>query len=340
MLKLFLKPISIMLVALIIAGAFHGVLIYKSNADSVKIETNADGTVEDALAGVSADKAYGRPLCVLIVGKDKASGLADVIMLASFNKSANKACILQIPRDTYADYGGSYFKINGALRALGEEGMCQFLSEAMAIEIDGYISLELAGFRALVDAIGGVEMNVDRALKYSDPYQNLYIDLPAGKQVLDGKQAEMLVRYRSGYARGDLDRLDVQKKFLAAFFVSLKKKITPFNIYSVASGALPYLKTNVSAGELVSLGLNVITLDNGDISIATLPGEDAISSISGGSFYVASAPSSSELLEKYFFAERNGFDKKRCFLHPSLESFKAIYQKKVENRVFLADEMK
>ena len=97
---------------------------------------------------------------------------------------------------------------------------------------------------------------------------------------------------------------------------------------------------SVSAGELVSLGLNIITLDNGDISIATLPGEDAISSISGGSFYVASAPSSSELLEKYFFAERDGFDKKRCFLHPSLESFKAIYQKKVENRVFLADEMK
>ena len=340
MFKLFFRPIAIMLAALVIAGVLSVALIYKSGADSAKNETNADGTVEDALTGLKDDKAYGRPLCILIVGKDKASGLADVIMLASFNKSTGKACILQIPRDTYADYGGSYFKINGALRALGEEGMCQFLSEAMAIEIDGYISLELEGFRALVDAIGGVEMNVERALKYSDPYQNLYIDLPAGNQVLDGKQAEMLVRYRSGYARGDLDRLDVQKKFLAAFFVSLKKKITPFNIYSVASSTLPYLKTNISAGELVSLGISIISVDNGDISIATLPGEDSISSISGGSFYVASAPSSAELLEKYFFAEQGGFDKKRCFLHPSLESFKVIYQKKVENRVFLANELK
>ena len=333
MLKLFLRPIAIMLVALIAVCVLLGVVNYK-NSDS------KNGAVEDALPSVSTGKVTERPLCVLIIGRDKVSSLADVIMLASFDKSAKKVCILQIPRDTYAEYGSSYVKINGALNALGEEGMCNFFEETMGIEIDGYISLELEGFRALVDSIGGVEINVERDLKYSDPYQNLYINLPKGRQTLDGEQAEMLVRYRSGYARGDLDRLDVQKKFLAAFFLQLKQKITPLNIYSVASSVLPYLKTNISASKLVSLGLKTVAVDSEDISIATLPGEDAISSISGGSFYVVSSKSASELLELYFGAEENQFDINGCFLHPTLDNFQEIYQKRVENRVFLADELK
>lgn len=337
MLKSFFKPIAIILSALIISGFIGGALIYKGRADKTD---NSDGTLDATLSSISTDKAVERPICVLIIGKDKVSSLADVIMLASLDKSSNRACILQIPRDTYADYGGSYYKLNGALRTLGEEGMCDFLENAMGIEIDGYISLELDGFCALVDSIGGVNINVPSRLKYSDPEQNLYIDLPAGAQTLNGKQSEMLIRYRSGYARGDLDRLDMQKRFLAAFFLQLKEKINLFNVYSVASAALPYLKTDISAGALVSFALSVVALDSSDISIATLSGEDAISSISGGSFYVVSAPSASELLIKYFGAEEGEFDKERRFLHPTLDSFKKIYQKKVESKVFLADELK
>ena len=337
MFKLFLKPIAIILSALIISAVIGGALIYRSNNEN---EADTDATIDKDLPSISVEKEIERPFCVLIIGKDRVSSLADVIMLASFDKSTKKACILQIPRDTYADYGGSYYKINGALKALGEAGMCDFLENAMGIEIDGYISLELDGFRALVDSIGGVEVSVPKRLKYSDPEQKLYIDLPAGRQTLNGKQAEMLIRDRSGYARGDLDRLDMQKRFLAAFFLQLKEKITLFNVYSVASTALPYLKTDISAASLVSFALNVVALDSNDISIVTLSGEDAISSISGGSFYVVSAPSASELLIKYFGAEEGEFDKEQRFLHPSLDSFKKIYQKKVESKVFLANELK
>ena len=337
MFKYFLKSIAIMLSAIIVAGIIGGALISKRHADN---EEETKGTLDNASSAISAEKVVERPLCVLIIGKDKVSSLADVIMLASFDRASKKACILQIPRDTYAEYGSSYVKINGALNALGEDGMCDFFENSMGIEIDGYISLELEGFRGLVDAIGGVDINVPKSLKYSDPEQGLYIDLPAGKQTLNGKQAEMLVRYRSGYARGDLDRLDMQKRFLAAFFLQLKEKITLFNVYSIANSAIPYLKTNISAPSLVSLALSVVGADSGDISIATLPGEDAISSISGGSFYVVSALGASELIETYFGAESGSFDKNGSFLHPSLKNFQEIYQKRVENRVFLADEFK
>ena len=338
MVKPFYKTTAIILAAIMVASIFCGILIYNVNKNNKSNEILESDT-DDALPSVSTS-AGKRPLCLLIIGRDNASALADVIMLVSFDKATKKSCILQIPRDTYADYGGNHFKINGALKALGEEGMCRFLEESMGIEIDGYISLELEGFRALVDAIGGVELDVEKHLRYSDPEQGLYIDLPAGRQTLDGKQAEMLVRYRSGYARGDLDRLDIQKRFLAAFFLRLKDKVTPLSVYSIANKILPYLKTDMAVGDLISLGLSATAVQSKDISIATAPGEDAISSISGASFYILSAPSTAELLEKYFCADADGFDKNLCFLHPSLDSFERIYRKKIENNVFSAEELK
>ena len=335
MLKRFFRPIALMLAALLVAAVCFTVIIYK--------RTNNEGksNVGDNALNASLKNKTEKPFCVLIIGKDKVSALADVIMLAAFDKTEKSVCIVQIPRDTYAEYGNSsYFKINGALRALGEEGMCSFFEDTMGIAIDGYISLDLEGFRAVVDTIGGVEMNIDRALKYSDPEQDLYIDLPSGKQTLNGKQAEMLVRYRSGYIRGDLDRLDIQKKFLAAFFLQLKEKINPFSIYGIASSVLPYLKTNISASELISLGLSVMTVKTDSVRLATLPGEDAVSRISGGSFYVVSKKSAQELLELYFGAESESFDTDGLFLHPRLDSFKEIYEKRVENDTFSIDHLK
>ncbi|MBO7302857.1 MAG: LCP family protein [Clostridia bacterium] len=277
---------------------------------------------------------------VLLLGADEQAGLCDVIMLVNVNFTDGAATVIQIPRDTYAEYGSSYFKINGIVKALGEEGACNFFESSMGITLDGYISLELEGFRALVDSMGGVDMNVEKPLRYSDPEQGLYIDLPAGRRTLNGREAEMLVRYRSGYARGDLDRLDAQKKFLAAFFISLREKVTPFNAYSVVSGALPYLSTDISPSELVSMGLSVVTSENESVRLATLPGEDAISEISGASFYVASASSASALLEDNFGARAESFDTEGVFLHPSLDSFRRIYRKNAENEIFSLDELK
>ena len=330
MIKRILKPIIFLTVVLIITV----ILTVASNKNSEK-ENGENGQIS-----ASVDKNDDR-FCVLIFGKDKVSGLSDVIMLASFDAENKNACVLQIPRDTYAEYENSeYRKINGVLRALGEEGACSFFEESFGIEIDGFVSIDLKGFRAMVDAMGGVEMNVPRDLKYSDPGQGLYIDLKAGKQLLNGSQSEMLVRYRSGYTRGDLDRLDMQKRFLAAFFVSLKEKITPFNIYSVANSALPYVKTNISVAKMLSLSLNVITLDEENVCIATASGEDAVSEVSGASFYVISAQGVSRVTEKYFTQNGRGFDSEERFLHPSLESFRKIYAKKDENELFLISDLK
>ena len=335
MIKAFLRPIAAMLACIAVACVIS-IIPAREQSKNENIDLNGD-TEQSVEAGNNSSSQ--KPYNLLVLGKDQASGLTDVMMLVSFDKVNNKAFVLQLLRDTYVNYGSSYCKLNGAMRALGEDGLCSFLESSMGIDVDGYISLELEGFRALVDSIGGVEMDITEPLKYSDPSQSLYIDLPAGRQILNGQQAEMLVRYRSGYARGDLDRLDVQKRFLAALFVTLKSKITPLSVYSVASAALPYLKTNISASELVFLGLRVAGMPKENVSLATLSGEDAVSSISGGSFFVVSKPSAEELLREHF-ALNGEFDSEGRFLHPSLDKFKMIYSKKYENRVFSLEELK
>ena len=150
-----------------------------------------------APAGLNGADEREDKTCILVLGKDKASGLFDVMMLVSFDESDKAACVMQIPRDTYAEYTEkSYKKINAAPKMLGEEGFCKFLSESLNVQIKGYISFDLEAFSKAVDLIGGVEMTLPRALDYNDPEQGLYIHLSKGRQVLDGEKAQMLIRFR------------------------------------------------------------------------------------------------------------------------------------------------
>ena len=331
MIKFIIKLILVIVVFSLVFSAALGLFTDVFDSDKKTIDGSVDANT------IKENDIFS----VLVVGKDKVSSLADVIMLVSFDKSNNKVCVLQVPRDTYAEYGNSsYYKINGALRTLGADGMCDFFEDSFGIRLDGYVSLDLEGFRNAIDAVGGVEIDVERDLKYNDPSQGLYINLKKGRQTLSGKQAEMLVRYRSGYARGDLDRLDTQKRFLAALFLGMKEKINLFNGYSVANGVLPYLQTNIAVPKLVSLAISGLSVDSENISFVTLPGEDAISSVSGGSFYVMSAKSTSKILNEYFFVTDKGFDRSGKFLHTGIAKFKEIYNSEKEKNVFLINDLK
>lgn len=288
----------------------------------------------------AAEKNSDSPFCVLVLGQDKVSGLTDVIMLAVFDIANEKISVMQIPRDTYADYGSGYRKINGALKYLGSERkLCEFISNAFAVRIDGYVRLGLDAFRDAVDTVGGVEFELEKAIKYKDPEQGLYIDLPAGKQVLDGKRAEMLVRFRSGYLRGDLDRLDVQKQFLVALFNKLKSSVNLSNAYGLASKILPRMSTDISIPLAVALGLKALSVDTADIAFLTLPGEDVISKKSGGSYYVMSVEPTRDALGKFFFAEgetdtegrfKNRNDKIFCDIYAKNFKYSVFYPEKVD----------
>ena len=90
----------------------------------------------------------------LVLGCDHSKRLTDSILLVAVNETRKEARILQIPRDTYAEYTeGSYKKLNGAMQTLGQEGLKRFLSEALGVRIDYFVTLKLDFFKALVNAI-------------------------------------------------------------------------------------------------------------------------------------------------------------------------------------------
>ncbi len=284
------------------------------------------GRIEEPAAFAGKNKQ--EPTTILLLGRDRASGLSDVIMLVSLDTDAKHASVMQIPRDTYAYYGvEAHRKLNSAASLIGEKKLCDFTERAFGIKLDGYVSLDLDVFRTLVDRIGGVEMELPIALDYEDPEQGLYIHLPAGRQVLDGEAAEKLVRYRSGYTNGDIDRLDVQKSFLAAFVSSIKKSVKLTNIYGIASDILPHLKTNISASKLISLCVGALGIELTNVDMLTLPGEAAISPVSGASFYIMSARPSHRALCEYFGKTGEEMDSDGAFLHGTLEEFRKIYMK-------------
>jgi LCP family protein required for cell wall assembly len=307
-------------------------------AVALTVAVGKSGTPEEA-PDESAIKLADDPYCLLVTGRDRVSALTDVIMLACFDPAAERICVLQIPRDTYALYGdGRYRKINGAQKELGEDGLRVLLENALGIEIDGYLSLDLDAFGKSVDALGGVEIELDAPLRYCDPSQDLHIDLDSGRQTLDGKQAEMLVRYRSGYLRGDLDRLDVQKKFLAALFDTLRAKVSVANAYELASALLGEVSTDVNLALCTALALEALKLDKSRLLFCTLPGEDIVSRKSGASFYVMAKSPTQRLLAEYFCAEGE-LDEEKIFLNSSDRDFLEIYQKDFGIGVICADEL-
>lgn len=266
---------------------------------------------------------------ILVAGQDRTTGLCDVLMLISVDRANGRTALLSLPRDTFAAYNdGSYCKLNGAMQALGGmDGLCSFLEESMGIAVDRYLLMDPDALRVAVDAIGGVEVTLSEPMNYEDPAQGLSIHLPVGTQTLDGRSAEQFVRFRADYAKGDLGRIDAQKLFLVSCLRSFRTKATLPVLLKLATMVPEHTETNLSLHELVSLAKTALATDSDRVTFFTLPGKACTVKQTGASYYVLSAPATSELLVNSFGAETGAFDPKEVFCHHRNASFCEIYKK-------------
>lgn len=270
----------------------------------------------------------------LIMGQDRAAGLSDVMMLASFNVNAREISVLQIPRDTYFNYTDrDYKKINGAPAACGgAEEFSSLLSRELGVPIDFYVSLDLDAFARIVDAMGGIKVRVPCDMEYSDPYQSLTVKLRAGEQVLDGEAAAQLVRFRSGYVRGDVSRIDTQKIFLASAARRVAEMRDPIAIYKMFVEASRGVQTNLSGREAAFFAYHFTQVDENSIRFATAPGEDIQSEQSGAWYYILSKSAMNEIDKILFDAEN--FDKNSKFVDKRVKSFYDIYNKYCSYKIY------
>lgn len=286
------------------------------------------GAEKNATEVISTDE---ESMNVLLLGRDTESGLYDVIMMLRY--SDGNADVIQIPRDTYVNFGKNlYKKINGAHRTLlGEDKLCDELSSAFGIELDGYVSFDTTLVKKAVDAIGGVTVDVPVDMDYDDPYQNLSIHIKKGLNEFDGKSAVEFLRFRSGYLRADIGRMDAQKIFMSAF---LKKVLSLDTVDAKLIGVVvKHVRTDLNIVKLYELFDSVRKNESLSISFTTLPGEEVRSSLSGAWFYVLSKSGCKELLEN------ENFDRDGIFCDPSRAEFLNIYNSDIKPYTYSADEI-
>ncbi|MBA8827446.1 LCP family protein required for cell wall assembly [Saccharopolyspora lacisalsi] len=165
----------------------------------------------------------------LLVGSDSRQGLGaqrrtelgvgeaagrrtDTVMLVHVPEGSGKPTMVSLPRDSYVSVPGhGEDKLNAAFAYGGSQLLTRTVEDATGVRIDHYAEIGLGGFAGMTDAIGGVNLCVDEPMH--DPKANL--DLQPGCQNLGGPQALGYVRSRAT-ARGDLDRVQRQREFLAA----------------------------------------------------------------------------------------------------------------------------
>ena len=138
-----------------------------------------------------------------------ASGRTDTIMLVGFNPRTGDAGVLSIPRDTRVEIPGrpGFHRINVAYALGGPRLLMRTVEELLGVDVHHYVTINFSGFERFIDALGGVEVEIQRPMRYDDFAQGLHIDLPAGRQVLNGRQALHYVRYRAD-GLGDVSLVD------------------------------------------------------------------------------------------------------------------------------------
>lgn len=210
---------------------------------------------------------------ILVSGVDDGNGGSDTNILVAVDAENDYIYGVSIPRDTKASINGKYHKINFAYNSGGMKLLAETVSQQLGIPVDYTVLVNLRGFQALVDAIGGVDFYVPVNMHYSDPYQNLSIHIDKGMHHLNGEEALKVVRFREGYASQDIGRMQTQQDFLKAV---ARQTLTPGNLTKISSFVKifeQYVETDLSVGNLAWLGTEAIGMGADAIDFSTLPGD-------------------------------------------------------------------
>lgn len=296
---------SVCLTILAIAGVFMLTVLLTLLCYSPRVDDQPhfstqrdDGTRAEYTDSETASSVYERKegfYTFLIAGIDAFSNNTDVLMLASLDTKNGKIEIVQIPRDTYINkaVGGyaSLTRVNAIFAAeynrqvnngisartaqtVAMQDLANRLSEALCVNIDEYVLINTRGFRNVIDAVGGIDYHVPRDMFYEDPAQDLYINLSEGYQHLDGAQCEQLIRYRSGYATGDIGRVEMRGDFMVEVFRQIKNKIGLESMLTLIrdKALLQTVRTSMSLMDMLAYVRMVYLLDDEAVHVRTIAG--------------------------------------------------------------------
>ena len=257
-------------IALIGFGVFQYYSGYISASEENNLPAGNEESEKDSFKGVEDLEKIN----VLILGVDSKSeeGRTDTIMVAQYDPETGSAKLASIMRDSYVSIPGHKDnKINQAYNYGGPELVRQTIKENFGIDVQYYAMVNFDGFAQVVDILSpdGVNIDVEKRMKYTDRAGGLYIDFQPGLQKLNGQDLLEYARFRHD-AESDFGRVRRQQQVIAA----IKDELISINgiakLPKMMGTVQPYIDTNIRSKTILSLAKNFL-MDKKDIETIRIP---------------------------------------------------------------------
>ena len=250
---------------------------------------------------------FRHPTTIILMGVDERTddaGRSDTLMVLSLDEDS--ASLLTIPRDTrvYVERHG-YAKINEAYTYGGTKLTRETVEDFLGIEVDHYVMINKSRFAEVIDAMGGVDIYVERDMHYEDPWDDnggLFIDIKQGHRHLDGQTAIEFVRYRD--AEGDVGRVRRQQAFMRACADKLCDPSMLVKIPELLSVAVKAFDTDLSSREMLQAAGSLKSAESaGNVKTGVVPGW--LQYIDGVSYLIPDAERLGKVMKKNLGFETN-----------------------------------
>lgn len=273
--------------------------------NSSDIDQNGDGIL-DAVAGgvVTSQPVATDSTNILLLGSDARSGAeaqhitgarADTIMVLHIPKDGSAAYLISVMRDTWVNIPGfGSAKVNAALNYGGVALQVATIEQLLGVKMDHVVEIDFQGFKALVDTLGGVTVNVPLAFSAGGYTWN------QGPTTMDGTEALRFVRERYVFADGDYQRVRNQRAFIRGVYNELRADgalSSASKLLEVIQSVNGYLTVDsgLSASAMVGIAQPVLSNGNTQLVSMTLPNAGVGWSWDGQSIVVLDAQSTSAL---------------------------------------------
>ena len=246
---------------------FSAITGYENIEDDTKVIVSKDKEMKKAATSkietASSGKSITEPFTILLMGIDSTDEVleknaianGDTLILITFNPKTLNATMLSIPRDSYvpiACWGGNPENKITHAAAYGNDCMINTIEKYFDVNIDYYAKINFKGLVKLVDAVGGVEVDVPQRLCTDDSNRYGELCIEPGHQTLNGEQALVFARNRKALANGDFGRAEHQQEIIMALINKMKtiKDVSTFmNLLNTISNSID---TNLTTKQILS----------------------------------------------------------------------------------------
>jgi len=250
------------------------------------------------------------PTNILLMGVDEGKTRTDVVVLAHIDPKQGLVSVLSVPRDTLVDIPCDGLKTCRSKDKLahahvygGEKGpelTVRAVEGLLDVKIPYYVRVDYAGFEKVVEALGGVDMVIEKNMDYEDPYASpplkIHFKGSPNPQHLTGTEALKFVRFRAD-GLGDIGRIDRTRKFFLAMVQTARKNGTAAKLPGLVSTLLPYIDTNLNTATAVALARMAKQVDLSQVAVEMVPGRDDPANAAGW-VWVADQAKTKSLVEQ------------------------------------------